>query len=113
MCGAPLAPVSVTLTTAPGTALGIFRFYKCCSYVFKELNILFQGGEDYSQVEKNLTFAVGLGTVECVYIPILNDECLEDMSEVFTVSISSDTERVIVQPSASSVEVTIVDNDGQ
>lgn len=62
--------------------------------------------------EKNLTFAVGLGIVECVHIPILNDACLED-SEVFSVSIFSDVECVTIDPSASSVDVTITDEDGK
>ena len=62
-------------------------------------------------VEKNVTFGVGLGTVECVHIPILNDVCLEEMTESFSVSISSDVECVVVEPSASSVEITITDDD--
>ncbi len=69
-------------------------------------------GEDYALTEKNLTFGVGLGTVECVHIPILNDVCLEDMNETFSVSISSDVDCVVVEPSASSVEITINDDDG-
>ena len=60
-----------------------------------------------------MTFGVGLGTVECVHIPILNDVCLEEMTESFSVSISSDVECVVVEPSASSVEITITDDDGQ
>lgn len=70
-------------------------------------------GEDYTSVQKNLTFAVGLGTVECVYIPILNDLCLEDANETFSVSVSSNTDCVVIDPSASEVEITITDNDGK
>ena len=62
--------------------------------------------------EKTLTFAVNLGIVECVHIPILNDVCVEDMNETFSVSISSEFECVTVEPSASSVGITIVDEDG-
>ena len=64
-------------------------------------------------VEKNVTFGVGLGTVECVHIPILNDVCLEEAEESFVVSISSDVECVVIEPSASSVEITITDDDGR
>jgi len=71
------------------------------------------GGEDYIETEKNVTFGVGLGTVECVHIPILNDICLEDTNETFSVSISSDVDCVLVESSASRVEVTINDDDGQ
>ena len=69
------------------------------------------GNEDYVPVERNLTFATGQ-TVECVNIPILNDICLEEASEDFSVSISSDVECVIIDQVASSVEVTIIDDDG-
>ena len=64
-------------------------------------------------VTKNLTFAVGLGVVECVHIPVLNDECLEDTSEAFTVSIMSDNDCVIVDPTSSNVEITITDDDSE
>lgn len=82
-----------------------------CLCIFKASSS--PGGEDYVTMEKNLTFAVGLGTVECVDIPILNDDCLEDMSEMFSVSISSAVECVRVEPAASSVEVTINDDDSE
>ena len=59
-----------------------------------------------------MTFGVGLGTVECVHIPILNDICLEDANETFSVSISSDIDCVIVEPSTNSVDITIMDDDG-
>lgn len=62
---------------------------------------------------KTLTFAVGLGTVECVHIVILNDICLEDSNETFSVSVSSDVDCVVVDTSARSVEITITDNDCQ
>ena len=71
-----------------------------------------QGGKDYTSAQKNLTFAVGLGIVECIYIPVMDDLCLEDANETFTVSISSTAECVITNPSATEVEITITDNDG-
>ena len=70
------------------------------------------GNKDYVSIQKNLTFAVGLGTKECVHIPILNDVCVED-TEAFSASISSAVECVMVDLSANSVEITIIDDDGE
>ena len=103
----PLVPVYVTLTTLSGTAMS--KRLIAQSSLFKAP---FLDEEDYGLVEKNVTFGVGLGTVECVHIPILNDVCLEDETETFSVSISSEVECVVVEPAASSVEITIVDDDG-
>ena len=75
------------------------------------MTCLSEGGEDYESLDKNLTFAVGLGTLECVHIPILNDDCLEE-DEAFSVSISSDAECVSVNPAASNVQINITDDDG-
>ena len=103
----PLVPVYVTLTTLSGTAMS--KTLLAQTSLFK---VALLDEEDYSLVEKNVTFGVGLGTVECVHIPILNDVCLEDETESFSVSISSEVECVVVEQAASSVEITIVDDDG-
>ena len=60
-----------------------------------------------------MRFLVGSNTVECVHLPILNDVCVEDETEVFSVSISSEIDCVLVEPSASSFQVTIMDEDGR
>ena len=58
-------------------------------------------------------FAAGFGTVECIHVPILNDVCVEDINETFSVSVSSDAECVLIDTSASNVQVTITDDDGK
>lgn len=83
-------------------------FWKSCSYVRTST-----GGKDYASVDRNVTFAIGLGTMECVYIPILNDVCLEDVNETFSVSISSNINCVVIDASSSIVEITITDDDGE
>lgn len=62
--------------------------------------------------ERTLTFAINLGILECVHIPILNDGCVEE-TETFSVSITSEMDCVTVAPSASRVDITISDEDGE
>ena len=64
-------------------------------------------------VKKNLTFAVGLGTGQCVHVPILNDDCLENKTEAFYVSLRSEVDCVTLEESARSIEVTIFDDDSE
>lgn len=85
-------------------------YFHCCSTACKKS--IDVGGEDYTSIEKDVRFPVGPSTVECVHIPILNDVCVEDMTEVFSVSISSQVDCVLVEPSAGSLQVTITDEDG-
>ena len=66
------------------------------------------GNEDFISIEKNLTYAVGLGTLQCIHIPILNDECLEYKNETFMVTLSSDIDCVLAN---DSLLVTIRDDD--
>ena len=63
-------------------------------------------------MDKELTFAVNLGIVECVHVSILNDVCVED-TETLSVSLSSELSYVSVDASASSVSITINDDDGK
>ncbi len=48
---------------------------------------------------------------QCVRVPIINDECVEEKEEEFLVSLSTEEECVIVGDSQTSV--TILDNDGK
>ena len=68
-------------------------------------------GEDYITVNKTVVFYPGYETLQCVHIPILNDECLEENMEVFNVSLSSRDSCVVVD-GTSEVEVYILDDDG-
>lgn len=54
-------------------------------------------------------FDEGLNTTQCTYIPILNDECLEDYEEYFNITLSSEQDCVLFYN--DSVEATIIDDD--
>ena len=69
------------------------------------------GNEDYISTDKNLTFAFEFGTIQCVHIPIINDECLEEDMEFFNVSISSDMDGVVI--GVDEVTVYIIDDDSK
>ena len=64
---------------------------------------------DYVPLEIQLVFDEGLDLTQCVYIPILNDECLEDYEEMFYILLSSDQECVLFEN--TSYEATIIDDD--
>ena len=46
---------------------------------------------------------------QCVYIPIINDECVEDKEETFNVSLS--TEEECVEFGVYDITVVILDDD--
>ncbi len=75
------------------------------------IDILYTGDADYTTTEKVITFAVGLSFGSCVYIPILNDECLEEDMESFDISISSDMP--FVEFDVNEISVFIRDDDGE
>ena len=56
-------------------------------------------------------FGFGLPTIRCVYIPILNDECVEEELEDFSVKLSSEQDCVIFLN--STVEIIIIDDDSE
>lgn len=56
-----------------------------------------------------MIFDEGLDETQCVYIPILNDECLEEDEEYFNITLSSDQDCVFF--SNDTFEATIVDDD--
>ena len=56
-------------------------------------------------------FGFGLPTIQCVYIPILNDECVEEELEDFSVKLSSEQDCVIFLN--STVEIIIIDDDSE
>ncbi len=49
---------------------------------------------------------------QCVSVPIINDECVEEKQEQFIVVLSSEEECVIVETSNQTI-VTILDNDSE
>lgn len=64
--------------------------------------------EDFVPIETNLIFDEGLDLMQCLYVPILNDECLED-NEYFTITLSSEQDCVLFYN--DSFEATIIDDD--
>ena len=78
--------------------------------LLKVKNILISAaGEDYIHLDTSLVFDEGLDTTQCVYIPILNDECLENERELFEIILSSDQD--CVRFSEDSFEAYIIDDD--
>ena len=73
------------------------------------LSRLFLAGGDYVEVNKRLVFAFGFATRQCVDIPILVDECLEQ-TESFNVSLSS--EQDCVEFGLAEIQVYIEEDDG-
>lgn len=63
-------------------------------------------------MNKTVVFYPGQEIVQCVHIPVLNDECLEDNMQVFNVSISSSSEDGVVTGAVNEVQVFIKDDDG-
>jgi hypothetical protein len=72
--------------------------------------ILPTAGEDFVSVQKSLLFSFGIELVQCVHIPILPDDCLEQ-NESFSVSISASHIGVVLN--ASEVTVYILEDDGK
>ena len=68
------------------------------------------GGEDYVSVEKSLFFSFGFELIQCVNIPILTDDCLEQ-TESFNVTLSGD--HLGVNFDVDEIVVSILENDGK
>ena len=58
-----------------------------------------------------MVFDEGLDTTQCLYIPILNDECLEEEYEYFYIYLDSDQSCVQFYNDTKSFEATIIDDD--
>ena len=74
------------------------------------IGIYFIGGEDYVSVEKSLLFSFGFDLTQCVNIPILTDDCLEQ-TESFNVSLSAD--HLGVNFVVDEIVVSILEDDGE
>lgn len=70
----------------------------------------YTANEDYVQGhrDQSLVFGLNLDTTQCVSIPIINDEVLEE-TEYFTVILSSDQDCVLFEN--NTARITVVDND--
>ena len=68
-------------------------------------------GEDYVAVDKYILFSPERSLIECVHIPVLNDECVED-KECFYVSLSPTDECVEIGEN-DTARVTIIDDDSK
>ena len=67
-------------------------------------------GRDYVGVSKTLVFAFGFRVSQCVHIPILTDDCLEE-TESFNVSLSSPQD--CVEINVAEISVYIIEDDGK
>ncbi len=71
---------------------------------------MYVGGEDYISVEAVLEWHQDSPNLtQCVSVAIINDECVEEKEEVFTVSLSTEEECVDIEQNQTIV--TILDND--
>ena len=66
-------------------------------------------GEDFVQIWQTLIFDNSTNTTQCVYIPIINDDCVEDEPEEFTATLKSDDDRVSF--GTNSTTISIFDDD--
>ena len=66
-------------------------------------------GEDFVQIWQTLVFDSSTNTTQCVYIPIINDDCVEDEPEEFTATLRSDDD--CVSFGTNSTTVSIFDDD--
>ena len=71
--------------------------------------LLCSAPDDYTAVSQVLTFQPGSDR-QCVEVAIVNDDELEN-EEQFTVTITTDEDRVTLEP--DSTTVTITDDDGE
>ena len=67
--------------------------------------------EDFRPVDIDLIFNEQTSNEQTVYVPILNDDCLEEKLEDFTVVASSDMDCVDIVD--GEVTINIEDNDGK
>ena len=68
-------------------------------------------GEDYIEANMSIIFAPGFGRTQCIQIPLLNDDCVEDFMESFTILLSSPQECVVLV--VQEVSVYILEDDGK
>lgn len=72
-------------------------------------NTFIAAGEDFEEiVNKSLVFAPGFDLTRCVHIPILPDDCLEQM-ESFNISLSAD--HIGINLTTDEVTVYIIEDD--
>ena len=67
-------------------------------------------GDDYVAISRSIIFNEDTGNQQTVYIPIVNDECLEN-DEDFNVLLSSTMSCVVV--TTGEVTITIDDDDSE
>ena len=84
-----------------------------CRLVLRECELsiflLCSAPDDYTSVSQDLTFQPGSDR-QCVEVAIVNDDELEN-EEQFTVTITTEEDRVTLEP--DSTTVTITDDDGE
>jgi len=66
-------------------------------------------GEDFVQIWQTLVFDNSTNATQCVYIPIINDDCVEDEPEEFTATLRSEDD--CVSFGTNSTTISIFDDD--
>jgi len=72
---------------------------------------LTSAGEDYQSIQATLEWHYDSELTQCILVPVINDECLEEKQETFEVSLSSEED--CIQLTNNSTLVTIQDDDSE
>ena len=135
LTGALETSVSVRVDTQPGSALGMPNTDLHMQLVFIIIDIvvctfamiyglahshlwllaslsyvcIILAGEDFIQIWQTLVFDNSTNTTQCLYIPIINDECVESEPEEFTATLYTDND--CVSFGTNSTTISIFDDD--
>ena len=86
----------------------VTNYRKCSLALIIRMYLI--GGEDYVSVEKSLLFSFEFELIQCMNIPILTDDCLEQ-TESFNVTLSAD--HLGVNFDVDEIVVSILEDDGK
>ena len=80
-----------------------------CSYWHHRPFFFLLAGEDFVQIWQTLIFDSSTNTTQCLYVPIINDECVENEPEEFTAALYTDDD--CVSFGTNSTTIRILDDD--
>ena len=84
-------------------------YWQHCARFFFVFFSFVSAGEDFVQIWQTLIFDSSTNTTQCLYIPIINDECVENEPEEFTAALY--TEDDCVSFGTNSTTISILDDD--
>ncbi len=110
--------VTATLATQPLTAIGKNTHgappqvvLTVLLYICMHSECFSAEGEDFVSLNVTLVWHYDSPSLtQCVSVAIINDECVEEKEEVFTIYLSTEEECVDIGPN-NQTTVTILDND--